>query len=402
MAGSPFFCMQGRTRMIRFFKKGLRFLKRQWQVIRDFTVFQKEKNSFSDGEVCVLFSHNLDGGGGAPVVLFELAKLLKSENRKVLILAGKGGALVNAGRAAGLPAFRMGFLHKKYIQSLDSVKIKMILVNTIVCHQYISEIEKYISEKVLIIWWIHEEDRLIQKYGPQIPAKLAGNVHVACVSERVKKCLSEIRPDISSEILYYGCYDQLKNNSRELRKKNHAANRSFQVSVIGRICGRKNQIQVVRAYKLLPEEIRENIKIHLIAASWEEEYKSKLLAEIGKNENIQITGPVQRSEMYRVYFESDVIVCSSTDDPLPVVITEAMMYGCSFITSSCTGQASLITNGTNGFVYRAEDTNELKDRIEYCYKNRDDDELRKNARKLFENTFSLEHLSQQVMRLTER
>lgn len=388
--------------MNNIFEKGLRFLRRQHQVMQDWFKYKKEIHLINNGEVYVLFSHNADGGGGAPVVLLELAKILKSKNSNVVLLTRKGGNLVQLSRDLGIYTYRIGFLHKKYMKSLSKLNVKMILVNTIVCYQYIYELKNYLVLERPIIWWIHEEDRLLKKYEPYIFAESDENVHIVCVSERIKKTFSAIRPNILCSVMHYGCYDQLKDYKYDFQNKDYKnSEKNFKISVIGRICERKNQIQVVEAYKLLPDKINKYIEIDLVAASWDEDYKNKLLTVIANDANIKIVGPIPREKMYKVYLESDLIICSSIDDPLPVVITEAMMFGCLFITSSCTGQASLINNGINGFVYNVEDINELKSIIEYCYKERNNDELRKNARKLFENEFSLEHLSQQIQNWIE-
>ncbi|EHI98324.1 glycosyl transferase group 1 [Clostridium sp. DL-VIII] len=377
-----------------------RFIRHQKEFLIDWFSFNNTLRSLEGKKIIILISNNSDGSGGAPVVLYEYAKYLNSSNNTTLFLAGKGGEIISDARERGIPAFRMGFMYKWYIRKIQQLDLDAIVVNTITMYKYIDQLIENNKLNHKIIWWIHEEDRILKSFAHYMPKQTNQNLRIMCVSERIKDSLVKLRNDLDYGIMYYGCIDEFQNHFYEFASKKSFKRKEYVISVIGRICSRKNQMQIVNAYSLLNQEIRENIRIKIVAGSADELYKNRLLDQIGTNNNIEIIGPIARNDMYKIYLESDLIVCCSIDDPLPVVITEAMMFGCPFITSSKTGQSGLMENGVNGNIYNFESDDELAVAIEKCFKNRHISfEVSKGARKLYEKYFSLEHLDQQVKEL---
>ena len=55
--------------------------------------------------------------------------------------------------------------------------------------------------------------------------------------------------------------------------------------------------------------------------------------------------------MLENYENIDVVVCPSTDDPMPVTATEAMSFYRTCMVSTGTGTAGLVTDGKDGFVF---------------------------------------------------
>ena len=134
--------------------KGYRFLLQQINVVRDWHQFKTKiirNNNLKD--YYILFSHNADGGGGAPVVLFEYARYLVSINENVILCVGKGGSLIQKGKNEGINCFQMGCLYKKYISKLPQLTVNGIIICTLVCYPYVSEFQKYYKNK--IIWCTH-------------------------------------------------------------------------------------------------------------------------------------------------------------------------------------------------------------------------------------------------------
>ncbi|VTU62497.1 hypothetical protein AMBR_MGDJBKAP_02033 [Leuconostoc pseudomesenteroides] len=364
------------------------FIRKQTEIY-DWFRFKKDlRHKLNRTNSYILISHNLDGGGGAPSVLFEYAKYLRKQGEDVVLLAGRGGSLSTKAKGLGISCYQMGWLYKTYIRSIPELQTKGIIVCTIVCHSYVNELLRFSDKKIL--WWIHEEDKLLKEYEHYIPNDLTAKLHIFCGSDRIMQSLSKLRPDLHLDTLFYGCEDQLLAHKDYFKNYRHR-NGEYVVTVIGRLCKRKNQLQLINAVKNLPAEISSRVVINLVTASWENEYKVKIEAEILKNKNIRIIGPIPSDELYKVYGESNLIVCPSTDDPLPVVVTNAMMFGSNYVVSSGTGQAKLISQGVDGWVYDVANTKELTEILLENIKNPHSN-INSNARKLFLNYFSLERL----------
>ena len=370
-------------------KRGIKFIKRMIYSYFDFKNFRKTLNNNKNN--IILISHNADGGGGAPVVLYDYAKYLKKCNKNnVIFLSEKPGTLY---KNKEIKVFLMEKLYKKYLKEIEKNKnkIKYIVVNTIVCCKYVKKMEEI---DIPIIWWIHEEKKILEKNASQFRSiNINSKINGMCVSDRIEEDLKKIRNDIQYSIMYYGVEDQYNN---QFKKRN---SQKFVICVIGRICERKNQIQVIEAYNNIKnKKIKNEIEIVFVAGSWNREYRRKLEENIKKNNKIKIIGPLERNEMKRVYENSDLIVCSSIDDPLPVVITEAMMYKKHFITSNATGQAKIIKDGYNGFVYDSNNTQQLTDKILKIYNRDYNKDILNNGRELYKNNFSFNIIEEKIER----
>lgn len=352
--------------------------------LKDYMKFTSIINTDS----CVFFSHNGDSAGGAPVVLLELACSIK-EDENIIFLCGKPGGIFELCKDNKIQVFSTYLLQRVYIYTMKRKKIKALVVNTVALAKTMSILNNC-KCTFPIFWWIHEEKNLIVRNRRYMPSKLKSNIHILCVSDAVQLNLNDAVPEYCgrSKVFYYGCRDMysVKNEEKYLINKN----KQFTIAVIGRICVRKNQEQVVQAYNLLPKDIREKIRIQFIYASAEEKYLSKLKALTINDKNIYFVGAVPRNEMDKVYYSSDLIICSSIDDPLPVVITEAMMLKIPFVTSSKTGQYYLIENGTNGYKYDVDSIEELKKKILCVYNEDDLETLKEEERKLYLEYFTLD------------
>jgi glycosyltransferase involved in cell wall biosynthesis len=69
------------------------------------------------------------------------------------------------------------------------------------------------------------------------------------------------------------------------------------------------------------------------------------------------------------YTSASVFVLPSLVEGLPLVLLEAMSCGIPIITTKNAGGLDLITDGVEGFVLDARDTEALKEKILWCYQN---------------------------------
>jgi glycosyltransferase involved in cell wall biosynthesis len=79
-----------------------------------------------------------------------------------------------------------------------------------------------------------------------------------------------------------------------------------------------------------------------------------------------VLGSLPRSELYRLYRESSVLVFPSICDGFGMVVTEALAHGLPVITTDQVGAADLIVDGVNGWIVRAGDAEALRERMAHC------------------------------------
>lgn len=337
-----------------FFHKCIRHLKWLQSSIIGYISFKK----IITKDTLVLVSHNGDSAGGAPVVLYELALVLKQRHH-VVFLCEKPGKILDMCKENHIPAYTSYLMQKYYLKVAKANNVKAILVNTIASAKSIQILTK-LNFCRPVFWWIHEESRLIIRHKPFVPQHLTPNFKILCVSHCVLNCMRENYPALKEhmQVFFYGCTDLFYDKERVWPQNDCSV-----VSVIGRICKRKNQSQIIEAYKMLPADVQKRIQVTFIYASFDPAYMHQLQEQVAGNRNIVFLGAVPRQKMVQVYAKSDLVVCCSLEDPLPVVVTEAMMCKCPLITSSETGQFALIKNGVNGFVYNVQSTEELSQKI---------------------------------------
>ena len=97
-----------------------------------------------------------------------------------------------------------------------------------------------------------------------------------------------------------------------------------------------------------------------------------------------------------LYNDIYLSICCSTDDPLPVTITEAIFAHRLVLISSGTGHFEYIQNNVNGFTYKLNDIYELAKKIEYII-NLDPDkylEITDNAYISFKKRFDKDNFYQ--------
>lgn len=344
---------------------------------------------------CLLIS-NGSTLSGAPLVLLEAAKVLKKNGYTPIIFTEYRGPILRVAKKEDINVVVGARLLSVFKSKLLASEFEMILVNTIVYYKWI---EIFKNTGVHIIWWLHEGKTYIEKVVSNLPKALPKDIDVYCVSSWTAKALAREGIDYEYEILNYGCTDLC--SQREI-EHNHIFNDSrITVAIIGNICTRKNQLDLIRNLESLPKAILDAYEFIFVGTplSYEDIYYKQFVTALQNSKvNTRYIKTISREDMPDFYNSIDVVLCCSTDDPLPVVVTEGMMFGKIVITSSCTGQYDLIQHGINGFKYQVEDFRMLSDIFTYIANNRHQlCTISKQARKTYEEFFSPDAFEERLL-----
>ena len=99
---------------------------------------------------------------------------------------------------------------------------------------------------------------------------------------------------------------------------------------------------------------------------------------------------LSQEELAEFYKQIDVLICPSRDDPMPIVVTQALQNGIPCIISNKVGQCEYFYDMEGGVIFPSENISALKQWIiEFatCPKSKME-EYSQNARKIFELHFS--------------
>ena len=116
-------------------------------------------------------------------------------------------------------------------------------------------------------------------------------------------------------------------NRELLRKKYGIPNDANVLICVGSIGQRKNQVQIIRAYQLLPDEYKEKLYIILAGKNNIKGYINKEIEKINIKDRVIITGFVDKNTLAELYEISDANIVVSKSEGFGLSIIEAGYFG---------------------------------------------------------------------------
>lgn len=349
----------------------------------------------NDIKKILLITHDLSLTG-APIVVHYAAKALKENGYYPVIYSPTEGPLIDDILKDGITVIvdgRMSIYNwhfKKIVEKFDA-----IIVNTLVLYGIIDQF-KNLNKPVF--WWLHEGyfAYRIFKNSNTISKNISENINIYAVGIYAQRHWENFRPSKESKVLLYGIPDKFNNDLR-MKPELEIKNNKIIFSIVGTIDKRKGQDIFVKAISLIPKEYRCKAEFWIVGKKVDREFCEELEEASKEISEIKFIEEMSRDEVMDIYKGSDVIVCTSRDDPMPVVLTEGMMFNKTFICSSNTGTASFVKNGCNGFVYDNEDYIELSEQIMMLINNpKRIYEMGNMARKIYEENFEYSVFSKNI------
>ena len=324
----------------------------------------------------MLFCHELDRNG-VSVVLMHLAGILTEMGYCVVVAGLLQGGLQKELKEKDIDSVTsLYYMYESeeflgFARQLDFMVFGTIGVGDVV--------DKIYHTNIPIIWWMHESN---EKDFRDFTLPIADNVHYYGGGTRVVECFKHFYPDRNMEKLLYFIPDIEVKNSRIENK--------LKVAIIGLINRRKGQDVFIKALGLLPLNLMENVEIEFIGKLKEPVVDFE---DIYRKYGIKHIEELSQEELQDYYENLDVLVSPSRDDPMPVVVTQAMQNSVTCIVSDEVGQSEYITDGEDGFVFESEDYQELAEKLEACFSDLENTRLLGiRSRKIYEKYFSSESM----------
>lgn len=355
--------------------------------------FPANANSSTGRGNILLVSHELSRTG-APVVFLQMAELLKEAGYFVVVISPDYGPLREKFLSAGIPSIVDSSIANYRMYSPDKVPDKvsyaldgmiydfdLVICNTMVTHNIIN---CYSKTSVPILWWLHEGKVSLELFSSSLPKKIPDNVSVYCVGKYVQEQLKKFGVSYPTKELLYGIKDYSGQSCEVSTKKvRFVFPGSFEI--------RKNQSLLIDAVKLLPREIAGKAEFIMVGNYWDEVLYNSLKKKSESIENIKFMNSIPYDELMELYRSMTCMVVPSIDDPMPVVLTEAMMLSKLVLCSNGTGTSRYIEDGVNGFVFDYHNPEELCKKMTYIIENAGDQaltDIAKEGRKVYENHFT--------------
>ncbi|MCI8799495.1 MAG: glycosyltransferase family 4 protein [Lachnospiraceae bacterium] len=351
--------------------------------IRRYEVRNREK-AYKKGKI-LLVSHAFNLSG-APVVLCWLAQILYKEGFSVEICAQDSGNTENLLYQMIKQGITISLCSQIDLLDIDKVcsNYDLIIVNTVTLYSIVQEL----SGKVIpVIWWLHEEEDVYRDRGIALQEiKTGENIHAYAVGERAREAYSRYSTESSVDIMLYGM-EEIQGSGI---KKVHREKLIF--ALIGYGCERKGQ-------DIVYEAVSRNF------SKWNNQIEIWFIGEISESQQkiyerfscFRCMGVLDQNYIREVYDKIDILLCPSLHDPMPVVVTEAMMHKKVCIVSDMTGQYEYILPYVNGLICEAGNVKSLELAIQWTIDNREKlDAIGKEGYKIYKKYFSAESFKRKV------
>ena len=275
----------------------------------------------------------------------------------------------------------------------------LIIANDLVVHNFI---RNYSGRK--IIWWLHESDRVYEeesKLWGRIDSDIWDKTRVFCVSKGAEENYHRYYPEIEAGILEYGIPDMLNSDAVDIQREQTGKDKLI-FALIGFVGERKGQDIFLNAVSQLGD-IRDQVEFWIIGRILEGEYSDNVLSRAEMLGNVKVMGERTQNEVDELYREIDVVVSASRNDPLPIVITEAMMHEKACIIPDIIGTNRYIDSEKDMMVYETGNSRALAECIRRLNTNRDLlARYGKRGRAVYEKKFSMDAFSKRILRAVEK
>ncbi|MCW1718688.1 glycosyltransferase [Pseudoalteromonas sp. A3] len=343
--------------------------------------FIDDEGDLSNKKVA-FFSHNLNLEG-APIQLLDIAAGLKeSKGIEPLFISPQDGPLRKQVEELGIevaiiPPEVLAGIQFDYFNRINLItnwlnkyNIDVIFANTILCFWGVDVAEKL---GISSVWIIHESETPfshISEWGEvainAAKACLGHAYQVVFVSEATKNIYQPYALKQNYSVIYNGFDDELMSERvpytrDEARAKLNLKGNEIYTIIVGTVCERKGQVDLIKAIELLEDETVVGSRFAVIgdrksdySDTLHEAYK-KLPAE--RQKKIAIIPETRDVGLY--YAAADIFVCCSRIESFPRVIQEAMHCGLAIVTTPVFGIAEQVKDEVSALFYGPGDVEEL-------------------------------------------
>lgn len=339
----------------------------------------------------LMISHTLDLTG-APIAFCKLAHILKNNGYCVTVYSERN---CNTQYGHLLYDLLQDEISVKLFVDINEIKYtcveekyEFIWINTITLLDIVKSVIPF-SKK--IFWWLHETEDLYNCIGKNIKYPMSDNLYVLTVGWMARESYERHSGQKVFKDLLYGI-DDIKEKVEIDKEKSS----TIKCGIIGTYCKRKGQDIL---FSIIQEHSEWNTKVEFVFVGKmpnhiKERYESCI--------NIKCMGELTPEEISGLYQTLDVLICPSLNDPMPIVVSEAMQHKKMCIVSDRVGQSHYITNEIDGLVCVAGDKESLSDKIDWIIENKNKlKEMGDRSYKIYESNFKYSIFRNNVLSIME-
>ena len=368
--------------------------------------------------VRVLMCSNSLDFTGAPLHQYEIAVKLAAEGViEPIVLCATDGPLRQAYEQQGIEVIvrdnPLEHIYQRdaydeavrnFSKEIESLKVDAIYANTLE-NFFVVDAARQIG--IPAVWNVHESEpwqTYFNRFGSEIAARALECFRfpykVIFVADATRDRYLPLNSHHNFRVIHNGLdLSKLANldNSELARKSLGVAAEDVVILLLGTVCERKGQQDLVKALSLLPDKWHNKIRCFIVGDR-PSIYSNKLadmVAELPKELRQRVTVVPETGEAGKYYKAADIFVCTSRVESFPRVILEAMACDLPIITTPVFGIKEQVRQGINGLFYTPDRPDELVAALISLLENKSvRQELAENAKYVLDSLNTFEEMTQ--------
>ena len=349
-----------------------------------FEYFPSVRPSVEQNRDILIFSHDLSESG-APRVVLDMVETLIEDGAFVVVISPLDGPMrdriVKAGGDVIVDA--LALQSNRNVTDLGK-NFDLVIANTAVCWPVVRQFAPFTR----VAWYLHETALVeqISKREPEFTRALDDADLVLTGSPSSTTFIRKIGYSGSVTEVAYGT--QTKGDVIRAKKGSNAAD-AITIAVLGTVEPRKGQDLVVLGFQQMPDSIRAKCKLVIAGRTNDKNFERQLIELVRNDPAIAVQGALEYDAYLERLHESDVIVCASRDDTLPLISLDALAAGKILVCSKETGTSYYLNDSGAGFVLEENTVNCIATVLSSIVQNISQmDSVRARAVQLYEQEFT--------------
>lgn len=338
---------------------------------------------------------------GAPYAVLYLARALFSiHGVRPVILSSQDGSIREEFKQEGYLTMVDPLLFSYQNEACDFIaSFEKIIITSLASFNFIRYF-RGIGKR--LTWWIHETDAgftAAANVTIDLPLLFAACESVWLGSPLCFPFALRYTSQDKLHLLLYGYANTV------IPDRPHKSGKIV-FSIVGSVEKRKGQDIFLDAVEQLPEELRSKAVFRIIGSPlpYDEPitFYKKTLAKAAHLPEVECIENMSADKLLEFYAETNVLVSASRDDPMPIVITQGLMFSKLCLCSSAIGHAQLLENGKEGLIFTSESVEELSEKMAWIIQNPSElASFGTAGRKVYEKYFLMESFANNVAKLIQ-
>jgi len=203
---------------------------------------------------------------------------------------------------------------------------------------------------------VHGPDEFYDAPGYNLPEKILAADFIFCISHYARSQVMKLSP-----VQAWPKFDVCRlgvDPQRFIPSPKSKPSGTCNLLCVGRLTPAKGQAILLKSIAQLQNE-GVSVTLTLVGMGPDEQSLRQYAEQLGISQQVNFTGAVDQDHILDYYKAADMFVLPSFAEGLPVVLMEAMAMEIPCITTAITGVPELISNGEDGLLVPASDTEGL-------------------------------------------